>query len=102
MGLSNNEETDLPDNEASEGSSVQDLMDDSTEPHHQYPQEITQHKEYMQMLQHHRMIGSLPLVIMEAICQHYYKWEGMSQEGSESSGEHELENGHVCQETKQG
>jgi len=35
------------------------------------------------MLQFHRTIDSSPLVIMEAICQHYQKWEGMSQSDSD-------------------
>ena len=36
-GLSNREETMQSDNESSEGSSERNLLDDSTEPHHQYP-----------------------------------------------------------------
>ena len=35
------------------------------------------------MLQFHRTIDSTPSVIIEAIHQHYQKWEGMSQSDSD-------------------
>jgi len=70
-GLSNHKETMQSDNESLEGSSEQNLLDDNTEPHHQYPRPVTQHEEYLRLLQHHRTIESGPSIIVEAIRQHY-------------------------------
>jgi len=39
------------------------------------------------MLQYHKTIDGSPSVTLEAIHQHYQKWEGMSQNDSEV-GEH--------------
>jgi hypothetical protein len=89
-GWSNNEDTDRPDHEPSEGSSDQDddadeMMSQHQQPH--YPRPDTQHEEYMRMLRFHRTIDTTPSVIMEAIRQHYQKWVGMSQSDSDE-GEH--------------
>ena len=82
-GLSNHKETMQSDNESSDGSSERSLLDDSTEPHQQYPRPVTQHEEYLRLLQHHRTIESEPSIIVEAIRQHYRKWEGSSRSDSQ-------------------
>ena len=90
-GRLNNEDADHSNYEPSEGSSDQENDAVETTSQHRQPHCLrpdTQHEEYMRMLQFHKTIDSTPSVIMEAICQHYQKWEGMSQSSSESMDEH--------------
>jgi len=90
-GQSNNKDAGYSDHEPLEGSSDQEDDEVKTTSQHRQPhcpQPDTQHEEYMRMLQFHRTIDSTPSVIMEAIRQHYQKWEGMSQSSSESTDEH--------------
>jgi len=87
-GLSNNKDKYLLMQDMSEGS-LDESHDEKNDKgmHHdqlQYPQPDDQHEEYMKMLQFHRTIGSSLSVIMDVICQHYHRLEGMTQSDSEA------------------
>ena len=86
QGLSNNEGEYMLVEEILEGSSDEEHEEYMPHKPLPLPRPYTQHEEYLQMLQYHRTIGSAPLEIMDAICQHYQKWEGMSQDDSEVVG----------------